>query len=141
MAATKNTPAYSEPELAEDAFYTAFSGLDIAQMHSVWSDKDEVSCIHPGGTLLLGRDAVLTSWAEIFQAHRPPKVSYRLLQVNRDRNLVIHTVEERVQTGDNGRQALVLATNIYTRTNDGWRMLAHHASLPLVEHEPSPPLH
>ena len=139
--AALNTPGFAEPEHAEDAFYTAFAKLDIVQMREVWSDADNISCIHPGGTLLLGRDAVLKSWAEIFHAHQPPKVSHRLIKTSRDHNLAVHIVEERVQSGDNDRQALVLATNIYTRTDNGWHMSAHHASLPLVEKEPPPPLH
>ena len=40
---------------------------------------------------------------------------------------------EKVSSGTGGRRAVILATNVYLFTDAGWRMLAHHASLPLVE--------
>ena len=38
-----------------------------------------------------------------------------------------------VPSSSGTRRAVVLATNIYGYIDGGWRMLAHHASLPLVE--------
>jgi hypothetical protein len=42
----------------------------------------------------------------------------------------MHNVVERigVLTNEGAQQALVLATNVYQRTPQGWRMVAHHAS-------------
>ncbi len=141
---TADTPStYTQPEATEAAFYAAFGKLDIVAMRRAWWLSDQISCIHPGGKLLRGRNAVMSSWEEIFRAHEPPTVDYRLIQTTRDQNLVVHTVEERVKSGESDRHALVLATNIYTLVDDSWRMLAHHASLPLVDPrpEPQPPLH
>jgi hypothetical protein len=43
---------------------------------------------------------------------------------------VVHNVVERVELALPGgpRIASVLATNVYHRTPQGWRMVAHHAS-------------
>jgi ketosteroid isomerase-like protein len=42
----------------------------------------------------------------------------------------IHSVVERVEvmTPNGPAQAYVLATNVYLKTAQGWRMVAHHAS-------------
>jgi len=42
----------------------------------------------------------------------------------------VHNLLERVEvvTPQGPRQAWVIATNIYHRTAQGWRMVAHHAS-------------
>ena len=141
---TIDTPSgHAQPEATEAAFYAAFGKLDVVAMRRVWWASDRISCIHPGGKLLQGYDAVMNSWEAIFRAHRPPTVDYRLIQATHGQNLAIHIVEERVKSGERDRQAVVLATNIYTLVDGGWRMLAHHASLPLVDPkpEPAPPLH
>ena len=37
---------------ANDAFYAAFSSLDIERMSDVWAHDPEVKCVHPGWMLL-----------------------------------------------------------------------------------------
>ncbi|MDJ0738941.1 MAG: nuclear transport factor 2 family protein [Gammaproteobacteria bacterium] len=136
--------AFPEPTAAEQAFYDAFRALDLSAMQTVWADSAEISCVHPGGQLLRGTGDVLASWREIFEDASPPRVDYRLVQASRDQRLAVHTVEERVLSGG-GRRAVVVATNVYVLGDGGWSMLAHHASLPLVERPRSPqaerPLH
>jgi ketosteroid isomerase-like protein len=43
---------------------------------------------------------------------------------------VVHNVLERIEVMMEGgpAHAWVLATNVYHRTSQGWRMVAHHAS-------------
>lgn len=125
--------SFADPAAVEAAFYAAFRALDIEQMGRVWLDASQTSCIHPGGALLRGTEAILASWAEIFRDSQPPQVESRTLQTSVDRALAVHTVEENVSSSPGGRQALILATNVYQYVDGGWRMLAHHASLPLVE--------
>jgi ketosteroid isomerase-like protein len=124
---------FPDAEAAEAAFYAAFRDLDITGMKTVWLDSSDASCIHPGGGLLRGADAILASWAEMFRHSRVPQVSHRLIQATADRHLEVHTVEEQVSSGSGQRSARILATNVYARSDGGWQMLAHHASLPLVE--------
>ncbi|MCP5305821.1 MAG: nuclear transport factor 2 family protein [Chromatiaceae bacterium] len=125
--------SFPDPAAAEAAFYAAFRDLDLDTMRSVWVDSDNTSCIHPGGALLQGSAAILASWEEIFRDSQPPRVEHRLIQASADGGLAVHTVEENVSTGTGNRRALILATNVYGYLDGGWRMLAHHASLPLVE--------
>ena len=136
---------YSDPVSAEVAFYDAFRKLDLEQMTGVWMESANASCIHPGGGLLQGTATILASWAEIFRDAQPPQVSHRLIQASTDERLAVHTVQEEVSSAG-GRRAVILATNIYAYLDGGWRMLAHHASLPLVESDSvtaaqRPPLH
>lgn len=137
--------AFPDPAAAEAAFYTAFRQLDLGQMRTVWLDSSTVSCIHPGAGLLQGTDAIMASWAEIFDGSKVPQVEHRLILASTDHDLAVHTVEENVSSGTGERSARILATNVYARGKDGWQMLAHHASLPLVEPRPtssqSSPLH
>lgn len=130
--------SFPDAAAAEAAFYDAFRELDIARMRSVWLNSNDASCIHPGGGLLQGADEVLASWAEMFRNSQVPQVTHRLIQVSSDRHLAVHTVEEKVSSGSGRRSARVLATNVYAQHDGGWQMLAHHASLPLVEPQEQP---
>jgi ketosteroid isomerase-like protein len=126
---------FESPDAVEDAFYRAFANTDLGGMARVWSGGDEARCIHPGGDLLTGPAAVLQSWRQIFSAAVAPTVRYRLLHRAAAGDLSIHLVEERIGPGDASDAQLtrVLATNIYRRTPNGWRMVLHHATLPLTE--------
>jgi ketosteroid isomerase-like protein len=117
----------------ERAFYAAFAACDVEAMRLVWADSEETLCVHPGGPLLRGKDAVMQSWAEILGGASAPEVSHREIQRVAAGDLVIHTVEESIRPGDSDDPPTrIIATNVYRRTPAGWRMLAHHASLPVM---------
>jgi ketosteroid isomerase-like protein len=126
--------AFDTPTAAEAAFYGAFAATDATGMERVWGQDGPILCVHPGGALLAGRKAVLQSWIEIFAGAQSPGVEYRLLESFSDGGLAIHLVEERIRpsTSSRGEPTRVLATNTYRRADDGWRIVAHHASLPLM---------
>jgi hypothetical protein len=125
---------FATPEQAEASFYRAFESLDLALMEQVWSDDPETACVHPGGDLLLGKAAVLQSWKEILTAADRPSIVFRTLQVVATGELAVHLVEEMIRPSSRpGTEATrVIATNTYRRGRDGWRLLGHHASLPMT---------
>jgi len=117
----------------EKAFYDAFAERDVDAMRRVWDDCAETLCIHPGGPLLRGIEAVMQSWSEILTGASPPEIRHREIQRVKSGDLVIHTVEEAIRPADSDEPPTrIIATNIYRRTPAGWRMLAHHASLPVL---------
>lgn len=120
---------FATPDEAENAFYTAFANTDLEAMMEVWLPSDAVTCIHPVGPRISGRDAVRGSWAEIFRGSAG--LRFRLAEVTRtqDALLSIHVLHEYITVpGEDGERAPAVATNIYQLTQDGWRMLLHHAS-------------
>ena len=127
------TDHYQHPDQVEEAFYAAFARLDADAIGALLSNA-QASCIHPGGPLLEGKDAVLQSWREIFTSARPPTMAHRTLQRLEDGALAVHLVEERIRPSGEAstKAALVFATNVYVRDNGGWRLARHHASLPLM---------
>ncbi len=130
---------YNAPEEAEEAFYRAFQDLDLPLMNQVWSESDESVCLHPGGDLLRGKPSVIQSWSDIFDnTHRPSMVHRRLQTIQRE-DLSIHLVEELIRPGKDpkAKATRIVATNIYRREKGGWRMLSHHASLPIIKPQSS----
>jgi ketosteroid isomerase-like protein len=117
----------STAEATERAFYAAFAACDPAAMATVWGD-DDVVCIHPRGPAVKGRKAVLRTWDQILGA--ADGISLRVVTLGRNERdgLAVHVVEEHIGSGDGA--SLVLATNVYRRGTDGWRLVGHHASVP-----------
>ena len=135
---------YATSRDAERAFYDAFQRADAGEMMKVWADEDAIICIHPMGPRLDGREAVAQSWQQIFAGSAP--MCFELTEVScvLDGDLAVHCVYENIDHGPQlGQRSLVLATNIYKSTSQGWRMLVHHASpgvpmqAPDEEHAPT----
>ncbi len=136
---------FATPDEAEAAFYTAFAATDLDAMMAVWLDSDAVTCIHPVGPRISGHQAVRASWMEIFR--NSGGLRFRLADVTRtqDALLSIHVLHEHISVpGENGERPPAVATNIYQLTQDGWRMILHHASpvaVPGRAEKPSAKLH
>jgi len=122
-------PSIGSADDVEVEFYEAMRRGDIDRLMALWSDDDEISCVHPGGPRLVGAAAIRSAFDAMF-AHgaidaRPEKV--RRLDTH---STAVHSVLERIRMmGPEGeRFAWVVATNVYLKGGQGWRLVAHHAS-------------
>jgi uncharacterized protein (TIGR02246 family) len=131
---------HGSPEDAERAFYHAFTQCDTQAMGQVWAD-DGVICIHPGGTLLQGRTAVLQSWAQILTGVSKPSVRIQTITRLRHGDLAVHVVEEHITpgSGSSASASVILATNVFRLIDCAWYLVEHHASLPLVNTDTEQP--
>ncbi len=126
---------FASPQDAEAAFYEAFMKRDLDAMMSVWADDDEVYCVHPRGPRITGVAQVRDSWRQIFASGQNIRFEVREQHLLQAMMVSIHSVYEHISVGTESRtRDCVLATNIYMRTERGWRMMVHHASpAPVVE--------
>ena len=117
------------PDETEAQFYEALQHADLDRVMSVWSDDEDIACIHPGGPRLVGAQAIRSAFESLFANG---SVDARISQVRRivaGGFAVHHVLEElRVATPEGPQRAYVLATNLFVKTPQGWRLLAHHAS-------------
>lgn len=117
------------PDDIENTFYEALQNADIEKLMACWADEDDIVCIHPGGARLIGNASIRAAFADMFAngniAARPESVCKVESLTS-----AMHSVVERlsIYTHEGPREAFVLATNVYQRTPQGWRMVAHHAS-------------
>jgi len=117
-------------EEANARFYRAFETLDLARMEAVWAHADHVKCVHPGWPLLTGWESVRSSWEAIFE--NTAEMNFTLSEVRAEAagDFAWVTCTENILSAVDGRVSVtsVLATNLFERGPDGWRMVHHHAS-------------
>ncbi|HSY28537.1 MAG TPA: nuclear transport factor 2 family protein [Burkholderiaceae bacterium] len=116
-------------EDTEAAFYDAISRADIDALMALWADEEDILCIHPGAARLVGHVAIRASWEAIFErggVHIRP----RQLRITQNVMTAIHNIVEEINQADNEHQEIhIVATNIYLKTPQGWRIVVHHASV------------
>lgn len=113
----------------EAAFYDALQSGDIEKLMACWGDEDDIVCVHPGGARLVGPAAIRATFDAMFAngTIRAQAIKVRKVETM---SASVHSVLERIEvlTGEGPRHAYVIATNVYHKTAQGWRMVAHHAS-------------
>jgi len=121
---------FATAEAAEEAFYDAMQRGDAQGMMALWADDDEVFCVHPGGPRVVGPQAIRLAFEAVFASsgriHVQPERQRRVHSIDS----AVHNLVERVElhTDEGVRTGFVVATNVYIKTAQGWRMVAHHAS-------------
>jgi limonene-1,2-epoxide hydrolase len=120
----------AELEAANARFYRAFETLDLAEMDKVWAHRDYVKCVHPGWPLVVGWEAVRQSWETIFANTAEMRFTITDVAVVGREEMAWVTCTENILSQVRGRVSVtsVLATNVFERASDGWRLALHHAS-------------
>jgi ketosteroid isomerase-like protein len=113
----------------EAAFYEALQTGDTDRLMACWADEEDIVCVHPGGPRLLGAQSIRDSFTTMFANG---VISAHPEHVRKVESLTsaVHNLVERIvlEMPEGAQEAFVLATNVYMRTAQGWRMVAHHAS-------------
>ena len=144
MPRIKPPPAViGSPDDIENQFYEALQGGDLERLMTVWSDDEDIVCVHPGGARVVGFDAVRTTWEQLFSGDT--KLTFRLEHVVmlETVGLAMQSAIEHVYAGDGSARGAAAATNIFMRTPSGWRLVCHHASpvTAVAMPQPTGPLH
>ncbi|TLS42146.1 DUF4440 domain-containing protein [Streptomyces montanus] len=103
----------------------------------------EVSCVHPGWPVLTGRGEVLRSYALIMANTEYIQFFLTDVHVSVISDTALVTCTENILSGGPAPEdsdelgplvgQLVVATNVFRRTSDGWKLWSHHASPVLAE--------
>ena len=116
---------------ANQEFYRAFAARDFAAMDALWARETPVACIHPGWDALVCRDMVMESWAAILGGPGAPQIrceAPRAFVLGSSAFVICREVLE---------QGRLIATNVFTREQAGWRMI-HHQAGPASQAQPTP---
>ena len=115
---------------ANQLFYDAFGALDIDQMEAMWEHSQEALCVHPGWPPIVGWELIRDSWARIFGNTQLMHFNLQYVNASVHGDCGWVTCVENITSVLQGTASNfgVLATNIFVRTAEGWRVIAHHAS-------------
>jgi ketosteroid isomerase-like protein len=114
--------------------YAAIESGDADRMASIWDTSDDVVCVHPGWPAVRGRSRVLRSWAVIMANTAYIQFFSTGVDVAVDGDVAMVTCEHGLLARSDdrdtgfGETARVVASNLFRRRGDTWRLWAHHAS-------------
>lgn len=121
---TVDTP--EQVTAANQRFYDAIERRDLAAMETIWEHSNRVTCVHPGWTILRGWPEVLESWRRILGGPGHNQFILTNLSVAVEGDMAWVILDENLMTG--GAATTVATANIFTRTDEGWLMVAHHGA-------------
>ena len=107
---------------ANEAFYLAFEAKDFDAMANLWSQRDDIVCLHPGWPALFGRDSVLDSWRNILGNPQQSQVSCygaRVMPVGEESAAVVCYEE----TDGN----IMIASNVFIAEGGTVRLYLHQS--------------
>lgn len=125
----RRAPIFATAEAVEEAFYDAMQRGDAAGMIALWADDEDVVCVHPNGSRLVGLPAVRAAWEEILSGGgvdiRPAEV-----RIYQGAMLAVHNLIEKVLvTSRTGPEVIeCVVTNVYAKGAGGWRMVLHQSA-------------
>ncbi|MFF3750642.1 nuclear transport factor 2 family protein [Streptomyces sp. NPDC002018] len=136
-------------EQANTTFYEAMERGDLDSLSGLWleSTGDEISCVHPGWPVLTGRGDVLRSYALIMANTEYIQFFLTDVTVSVSADTALVTCTENILSGGPAEESgelgplvgqLVVATNVFRRTPEGWKLWAHHGSPVLTETDDEP---
>ena len=108
------------------AFYEALATGDFGLMQKVWSNTDDVTCIHPGWEILSNRKEVLDSWKDILANSKSNNIVCKNPTVQIFGDFAVVICYEVLNKG------FLTATNIFVLEDGYWKMVHHQAG-------PTPP--
>jgi ketosteroid isomerase-like protein len=122
-------------EEANDRLYAAFEGADLDSMKDLWVDgplAEIARCVHPGAEPILGREAVLRSWALLMANTEYLQFIVTEAGTVVEGDLAVVTCTENVLSSGGTDRPLgagrALTTNAFIRVAGVWRLWLHHAS-------------
>ena len=107
---------------ANAGYYQAFANADFAAMSRIWAD-DNVSCIHPGWPVLIGRQPILDSYRQILRNPNQDRIEPR------NEMVMVEGDKARVFCVEFVGGAALATTNLFKRVDGvAWKMTHHQAS-------------
>lgn len=124
------TDLFETAQDAEDVFYDAFEEGDLDKMMRAWADDEDIVCVLPMREQVLGLTGVRKGWEEVFAAKVEVEINIHHQHWIEIGEVAVHVVHEQLIFDGNRKQMPppVVATNVYRKGDNGWRMIWHHVS-------------
>lgn len=118
---------FASPDDAEMAFYQAVAERDLDGLMAVWSDEEDLLCVHPTGELIHGHNAIRESWRMIFGSSHFRAEATQLMHWHSTVVAIHHNTEVLFVGDDNTPHGPLHVTHIFMRGAHGWRLVCRQA--------------
>ena len=112
---------------ANAAYYDAFERKDFTTMASLWEPGERTVCTHPGWPPIHGTDAILQSYASIFNGTQTLQVILTNELVVAESDLAYVSIDENL-VDEQGNTSSTSGLNVFAWNDDRWQIVVHHAS-------------
>jgi len=115
-------------------FYDAIENQDIESLKNIWLFAEESSCVHPGWHRVKSFDSIISTWDAIFKSNTQMHFSLQDISISVHSEIAVVNLTERVifVLFDDVSEFKVNSTNIFKLSENGWKLMVHHAS-PILE--------
>jgi len=124
-----------EVRVVAEQFYSAlntmFSG-DLRPMKEIWSHKDDVTYMGPGGGYRIGWQDVLADWETQAALKLGGQVEPKDMWITVGCDLAIvsnHEIGQNVAADGEELEVTIRATNLFRHENGKWKMIGHHTDI------------
>lgn len=120
---------------AAETFYSALNAMftgELEPMKEVWSHKDDVTYMGPGGGFRLGWKQVLTDWEAQAAVKLGGKVEPKEMQFTVGYDLAIvsnYEIGQNVSADGKPQTVTIRATNLFRKEKGIWKMIGHHTDI------------
>jgi len=120
---------------AAEQFYSALNEMftgELGPMKEVWSHKDDVTYMGPGGGFRLGWKDVLADWETQAALKLGGRVEPRDMRITVGHDLAIvsnYEIGQNVTADGKALEVTIRATNLFRNENGTWKMIGHHTDL------------
>ena len=120
---------------AAEEFYSALNGMftgELGPMKKLWSHKDDVTYMGPGGGFRLGWKQVLADWETQTDLKLGGKVEPKEIRITVGRDLAIvsnYEIGQNMMADGKPQEVKIRATNLFRNENGTWKMIGHHTDI------------
>jgi len=120
---------------AAEQFYSALNVMftgELRSMKEVWSHKDDVTYMGPGGGFRLGWKDVLADWESQAALKLGGKVEPKDMRITVGRDLAIvsnYEIGHNLTANGKSQKVTIRATNLFRKENGKWKMIGHHTDI------------
>lgn len=111
-------------------FYQVMENVNLEEMGEIWLTTATCRCVHPGGPLLVGWEAVREGWRRLFEQVHDLRVEIRRVEIDMEGSVAWVTCLERMtRTSVEGLERPVYtASNLFVLHEGEWKLAQHHSS-------------
>ncbi len=118
-----------------EQFYSALNAMftgELQPMEEVWSHKDDVTYMGPGGGFQIGWKDVLAEWEKQAAMKLNGKVEPKDMRITVGHDIAVvsnYEIGQNLTADGKTQEVTIRATNLFRNEKGKWKMIGHHTDI------------